>query len=306
MQTTDSAFSTKYKSASDALHQIIKDEGISGLYAGLPSGVLGVASTNFAYFYWYSFIRSSYMRFLTKKASASDAVMIGVGMELLLGAVAGGLAQIFTIPVSVVTTRQQTQVVHPVDDNFKHGEVGKKISRPLKRATIREIFMQIVNEEGITGLWTGLSPSLVLTVNPAITYGLFEWVKAALLRSRQSAPGAVAGIQLKPLEIFCLGVLSKTIATIVTYPYIMAKVRLQWKPADYAINDKVHYKSAVDILARILKSDGFAGWYKGMTAQIFKAVLSQALLFVIKDKLTLYTFLLFQILSSEKIKAKVQ
>ena len=32
---------------------------------------------------------------------------------------------------------------------------------------------------------------------------------------------------------------------------------------------------------------------KGMSAQVFKAVLTQALLFVIKDKLTLYTYMAF-------------
>ena len=167
----------------------------------------------------------------------------------------------------------------------------------------------------------------VLCINPAITYGLFERTKTAL--SSSSKPGVVLG----SWTIFLLGLLSKTIATVVTYPYIMAKVRLQWKPADYKTNDKVRYTGAIDVLRRIYQRDGFTGLYKvassharggmstdgslvflspilslshaltlpgrpgsplqGMQAQISKAVLSQALLFVLKDKLTLYTYVLF-------------
>ena len=32
----------------------------------------------------------------------------------------------------------------------------------------------ILEEDGPSGLWRGLRPGLVLTVNPAITYGAFE------------------------------------------------------------------------------------------------------------------------------------
>jgi adenine nucleotide transporter 17 len=81
-------------------------------------------------------------------------------MELLLGALAGALAQVFTIPVGVVATRQQL-------------EVG------TKGQTFMETVADIIKEDGITGLWRGLKPSLVLTVNPAITYGLHTSVSCA-------------------------------------------------------------------------------------------------------------------------------
>lgn len=63
--------------------------------------------------------------------------------ELVLGALAGALGQVFTIPVSVVATRQQ------LDDK----------SQSLLATT-----MEIIREEGVAGLWTGLKASLVLTV----------------------------------------------------------------------------------------------------------------------------------------------
>jgi len=91
-----------YDGALDALQKVFAEEGLAGLYAGIGGSLLGVASTNFAYFYWYTVVRSLYMANRTLQASPSTPV------ELSLGALAGALAQLFTIPVAVVTTRQQT------------------------------------------------------------------------------------------------------------------------------------------------------------------------------------------------------
>jgi hypothetical protein len=202
---------------------------LSGLYAGLPAGLLGVASTNFAYFYWYSFLRGGYRRYVNQHISTA--------WELLLGAGAGALAQLFTIPVSVVVTRQQTM-------------------HPSERKSFSGTWWEIVDEDGWTGLWRGLKPSLVLVVNPSITYGAFEKLKDAWL-------SRVGRTQLSSWEVFVVGALAKTIATIVTYPYIMAKVRMQWKPSqqDCARGLAIRYRSAIHVLRQTYKTEGFFGWY---------------------------------------------
>lgn len=69
-------------------------------------------------------------------------------------------------------------------------------------ATLRAILA----DDGITGLWRGLKPSLVLTVNPAITYGMFERLKVAVLKD---------GEKMTPGKAFVIGALSKTMATVV-------------------------------------------------------------------------------------------
>jgi hypothetical protein len=131
--------------------------------------LVGVASTNVAYFYWYTFVRSMYLSYQTASTSPSTAI------ELSLGAVAGALAQLFTIPVAVVTTRQQTMSKHERKGMIATG-------------------MDVVNsEDGWTGLWRGLKASLVLVVNPSITYGAYQRLKEVFY------PGRTA---LKPHEAF--------------------------------------------------------------------------------------------------------
>ena len=208
----------------------MKKEGIAGLYAGLGSSLIGTASTNFTYFYCYSFLRENY----NKKYNPGGGTL-STALELILGAAAGALTTLITTPVSVITTRQQT-----LPANERQGVV--------------ETCQSIVAEEGIKGLWRGIQPSLLLCVNPAITYGSFEKIKQIMV--------TVFKLPLTPGVNFLVGALSKTLATVITYPYIMAKVRLQWRPSKEMKDKVVAYKGSVDVLARVLKTDGFFGWYK--------------------------------------------
>lgn len=153
----------------DAITKIVDKEGISGLYSGMAGSLLGVSSTNFAYFYWYSVVRSLYM------ASAKSTKPPGTAIELSLGAAAGAVAQIFTIPVAVITTRQQTQ---PKGDKKGLIETGREV---------------VDSEDGWSGLWRGLKASLILVVNPAITYGAYQRLKEVIFPGKNN---------LKPWEAF--------------------------------------------------------------------------------------------------------
>ncbi|KIY62028.1 mitochondrial carrier [Cylindrobasidium torrendii FP15055 ss-10] len=270
---------------------IFSKEGILGLYRGFGATMMNTFSMQYAYFFFYSMVRTTYLkRLISKLPKGSKTPQIGTAMELILGALAGALAQLFTIPVSVIATRQQ------VGKPRKEGEKEDV----QDDTTFLGVAKEIVEEEGVTGLWLGLKPSLVLTVNPAITYGMFERVKGIVVLAQGTD-------KMSPLLSFLTGALSKTLATIVTYPYIMAKVRIQARSAD--IDDaaeqhhelphshEYHHKKyahpgALDILGRVWKREGFVGWYQGMQAQIVKAVLSQALLFMSKDQFEKYAFVL--------------
>jgi len=123
----------------------------------------------------------------------------------MLGAVAGALAQIFTIPVSVIATRQQ--VGRPEKSNDSDASEDETPMDDSFMGVAREI----IEEEGVTGLWLGLKPGLVLTVNPAITYGAFERVKSLVLM----AQGNIT-TKMSPWLSFIIGALSKTLATVVS------------------------------------------------------------------------------------------
>ncbi|KAI1772455.1 mitochondrial carrier domain-containing protein [Hypoxylon cercidicola] len=248
-----------YTSTWDAITKIVAEEGMHGLYAGMNGALLGVASTNFAYFYWYSTVRQLYLKSQKTPAPPSTAV------ELILGAIAGAVAQLCTIPVAVVTTRQQTQ---------------SKADRKGLLDTAREV---IHSEDGVFGLWRGLKASLVLVVNPAITYGAYERLKGALF------PGKT---RLTAGEAFLLGAMSKALATIATQPLIVAKVGLQSKPPPQRQGKP--FKGFIEVMQFIVKHEGLSSLFKGIGPQIIKGFLVQGLLMMTKERMELLFVLLFR------------
>ncbi|KAM3070219.1 ADP/ATP carrier protein [Clarireedia jacksonii] len=256
---------THYSSTWDAISKIIAEDGVSGLYAGINGALIGVASTNFAYFYWYSVVRSLYIS--SKYTSGTP----GTAVELSLGAVAGAIAQVFTIPVAVVTTRQQTQ--------------GKG-----ERKGMIDTARDVVNsEDGWSGLWRGLKASLVLVVNPAITYGAYQRLREILF------PGKT---NLRPWEAFVLGAMSKSLATIATQPLIVAKVGLQSRPPPSRQGKP--FKSFVEVMQFIIQNEGILGLFKGIGPQITKGLIVQGLLMMTKERMELLFILLFRYLRKLK------
>ncbi|KAM4055401.1 mitochondrial carrier protein [Hirsutella rhossiliensis] len=255
-----------YASTWDAVKRIVADDGIRGLYMGMNGSLIGVASTNFAYFYWYTLARSFYL-----KSSSLPALSPSTAVELSLGAVAGALAQLFTIPVAVVTTRQQTA----------KGNECKSLM-----ATAREV---VDGPDGVTGLWRGLKASLVLVVNPAITYGAYERLSSIFFPVES---------KLKPWQAFLLGALSKALATIVTQPLIVAKVGLQSKPP--RTRSGKPFKSFIEVMKFIVKHEGALGLFKGIGPQIFKGFLVQGILMMTKERVELLLILFLRYLQATR------
>ncbi|EIN09876.1 mitochondrial carrier [Punctularia strigosozonata HHB-11173 SS5] len=324
------------------LLRIWQEEGLAGYFRGFGATMLNTFSMQYAYFFFYSIVRTSYLKRLAARSKSGKAPVLSTAAELALGAIAGALAQVFTIPVAVIATRQQ--IGHSLDKQMKRkraeagaaekalaGE-GKAYAQavdpdvpPVEVPGLAEgegededysdsfldVAREIVREEGVTGLWLGLKPGLVLTVNPAITYGMFERLKNVVL----TAKGQGENAKLGPSLSFVVGALSKTMATVVTYPYIMAKVRIQARSADAEAAQEEHaslphhnrphhphtpgqhgHVGALDILVRVWRHQGIKGWYQGMSAQITKAVLSQALLFMSKDLFEQYALAIMLVL----------
>lgn len=257
-----------YNGVIDILSKIYEKNGITGLYSGLAGTILGTASANFAYFYWYGLIRTQYTVFHKRRYGHTQ---FSTATELALGAVAGALGQLFTIPISVVTTRQQIS---------------------SKSESLVDVAKQVAEKDGISGFWRGLKASLVLVINPSITYGSYERLKSIIFPGRN---------HLFPRENFLLGALSKAMATIVTQPLIVAKV-MQQNGGSATTKDgkKVQFNSFLNALLYLAKNEGLKGLFKGLGPQISKGVLVQGFLFMFKDQIELFIVLLLKSLQKNK------
>jgi hypothetical protein len=76
--------------------------------------------------------------------------------------------------------------------------------------------------------------------------------------------------------------MSKTLATIVTQPLIVAKVGLQSKPPP-ARNGKP-FKTFTEVMQYIIQHEGAMGLFKGIAPQILKGLLVQGFLMMTKER----------------------
>ena len=260
----------RYKNTIDVLKKIYKKKGILGWYHGLSASIFGTAAQNFSYFYWYTIVKRVYAQ-LNKHIPNHRPT---TAMELFLGALAAAISQMFTLPIGVITTQQQT------DKSSKSWVTLVK---------------EVLDQDGVTGLWKGLRVSMVLCVNPSITYGSYERLKLILYGSKEF---------LGPMEAFSIGVLAKSLATLATQPLIVSKAMLQKKSNEKSDGEKagktedeeeIKFKYFTEALAHLWRTEKFRGLYKGIAPQLLKGVLVQGLLFMFKDQLDLLFLFLLRI-----------
>ncbi|RXW25254.1 hypothetical protein EST38_g600 [Candolleomyces aberdarensis] len=256
--STRAAVETKSepKSVYQAVLDIIKREGLVGLYSGLDSSLLGIAVTNGVYYYFYERTREALLRSKSSKALTTLESM-------LTGLIAGSATTIISNPIWVVQTSQAVRTL------------SSDSSVRVKKLGFFESAKNIIAKDGVGAFWRGIGPALVLVINPIIQYTVFEQLKNFLIARRTArlrASGSKAtNVVLSDWDFFLLGALSKLAATSFTYPYIVVKSRFQ------AGNTK--YKSSLEALLTIIKEEGVEGLYKGIGSKIVQSVLTAAILF---------------------------
>ncbi|KAF7301633.1 Mitochondrial carrier [Mycena indigotica] len=262
--STRAAVETKSdnKSVYEVVVDVIKREGLSGMYSGLSSSLLGIAVTNTVYYYFYERSRG-----IVQKGKA-----LSTPESMLIGLIAGSATTIISNPLWVIQTSQAVESMQQSEPSLAPSQpkVAKKLSIA---ATVRRLLAQ----DGIGAFWRGIGPALVLVINPILQYTVFEQLKNTLIARRTAklrAAGIAAAVAaLSDGDIFLLGALAKLVATSTTYPYIVVKSRLQ------AGVKSAKYSSSLDGLTTIIKDEGVAGLYKGIGSKLVQSVLTAAILF---------------------------
>ncbi|KAI3798580.1 hypothetical protein L1987_33857 [Smallanthus sonchifolius] len=257
----------KYRNLSDVLWEAVSTGQIVSLYQGLGTKNLQSFIAQFVYFYGYSYFKRLYqVKYGTKS--------IGTKANLILAASAGACTAIITQPLDTASSRMQTSAFGR----------SKGLWAMLTEGSWSEAF-------------DGLGISLLLTSNPAIQYTVFDQLKQKLLDGKlRRAGNGTSPESLSAFSAFLLGAISKSIATVLTYPAIRCKVMIQaaesGEDETKKENKKKPRKTLMGVLDAIWKREGLFGFFKGLQAQILKTVLSSALLLMIKEKIAATTWVL--------------
>lgn len=251
----------KYKSMTHALKTIVEEEGLGGLFSGVHSAWVGVFVSQGVFYYAYEFLKSVW-------TAKFDRKHLDTSEHLFLAALAGCATAIASNPVWVVNTHMTS------------AKGAKK--------TMAEAAKEIYTEQGPSGFWNGLAPALFMVINPTIQHATYERLKIMLMVTLANAGKPIKPHEMTSAQIFWLGAIAKAFATVVAYPGHTVKVRLfaHKKSKDDAPTQKPTISGVIN---DVYKEHGVQGFYAGMNSKIIQSVLTAALLFVAKEKLTYYT-----------------
>lgn len=275
-----------------ALRDIVNQNGVKGLYQGLGSDTLSNTLSNFLFFYFRTFFMEAVKE--RKKArlpptpagangkGKAPSIVITAAEDLAIGALAGIVSRFFTTPLSNVTVRMQTSA-NPKQkakeqleaNNTRKAAGGPSTTQPssdsesddeghyAESAGIVDVLRQIVTEKGWPGLWSGFETAALLSISPALTFYSTNAVSTLLIpKDRRDKPSS--------LQTFVTSAIGNSISTIIVFPLILCKTRLQWRSP----TGRKVYRNLLDVLRKTVKRGGLKGLYQGLDSQLIKGLFS--------------------------------
>jgi len=122
------------------------------------------------------------------------------------------------------------------------------------KPSITFIVSSVVRENGVAGLWRGMTPSLVRTVpGVAIYFGIYDYIKT---RYNLTNPN--------PAQSFLHGATCRSLAAAILMPASVIKARYE--------SGLFQYKSVTHAFIHISKNEGRKGLWSGMVATVLRDV----------------------------------
>jgi len=241
-------------SSASVLMNVIKNEGVFTLYNGLSAGLLRQAT--------YTTTRLGVYTWLFENFSSSDGKPPGFFVKAGLGMSAGATGAFVGTPAEVALIRMTSDGNLPAEQRRNYKSVFDAILR-------------IFREEGLSALWRGAIP----------TMGRAMVVNAAQLASYSQAKQGILDSGYVSDGIFChflASMFSGLVTTAASMPVDIAKTRIQNQKY---IDGKPEYKGAVDVIMKVVRSEGVTALWKGFTPYYFRLGPHTVLTFIFLEQM---------------------
>ncbi|KAK2586400.1 hypothetical protein KPH14_010687 [Odynerus spinipes] len=246
----------QYTGLRNAITEIVRSEGVRGLYRGVTPNVLGSGSSWGFYFFFYNTIKTWIQGGNSKKP-------LGPSMHMLAAADAGILTLLMTNPIWVVKTRLCLQYA---------GDVH--LSESKRYNGMMDALRKIYRTEGIRGLYKGLVPGMFGVSHGAIQFMTYEEMKNKY-NIYLSVP---IDTKLTTLEYVLFAAISKLFAAAITYPYQVVRARLQ---------DHHHeYNGTWHCVQETWRCEGWRGFYKGLSVNLTRVTPATVITFVVYENVS--------------------
>ena len=224
-----------------------------------------------------------------------------IAVRFIAGSAAGATATTLTYPLDLMRARYAASgtVASNPNGSFKPPSDGGFKPRPgvppasQTQVAGMSVVSNILRQEGIRGLYGGLTPTLVGIIPYAgISFATFEtlkgtWRKRAKAKAEAAGevwdPGAPGAAQMPVTTRLLFGGLAGLFAQSMTYPLDIVRRRIQ------VTGRSGGYESPWKALFDIARTEGLrGGLYKGVTMNWVKGPVSVAVSFFVNDSVKAY------------------
>lgn len=247
----------EYKNTFDAFTGILKKEGLTGLYKGIGAALLRQATYTTTRLGVYTALQDAYKA----KEQKTPGLFVNMGM----GMVAGATGAFIGTPAEVSLIRMTADGRLPLAERRNYKGVGNALTR-------------IVQEEGLMMLWRGCIPTMgrAMVVNMA-QLASYSQAKSYLLSTGKFTEGI-------PMH-FVASMISGLITTAASMPVDMAKTRIQ--NMKVTVDGKPEYRGTIDVLGKVLKSEGVFALWKGFTPYYARLGPHTVITFILLEQMTI-------------------
>ena len=237
-----------------SLWLITREEGFRGLYKGLGPTLIVLPPNWAIYFSSYDRLRRA-MGYDPGGAARGAEASVPFGVNMLAAGGAGAVTAVATNPLWVVKARLQIQDMGVV--------VGRHFKAPYRNTF--DALRRIALEEGVRGLYCGLTPALLGTAHVLIQFPAYEAVKERLARDAGSSVS-----DLNALQLSAASMAGKLVASTCTYPHEVIRSRMQIAGETSGIGKQVK---------EIFRDDGMRGFYRGFFVNLVRTLPTAAITF---------------------------
>jgi len=209
--------------------------------------------------------------------------------EHMIAGTAGGLLSTASLyPLELIKTRFQVlegrvnknsifdRLRSMVSGHFDKKAMLKEITHP-ERYTLMSAMRIVVKNEGFSGLYRGLIPSLLASSGSwggyFYLYELSKMRKLEYMQQQQQQQGKMPSAKLGAVDHFLAGTEAGAILVFIFNPLWLVKTRLALQGSSLNANTEVtgikKYTGMIDALVTIVKEEGFLGLYKGVVPALF-------------------------------------
>ncbi|XP_017049619.1 solute carrier family 25 member 35 [Drosophila ficusphila] len=249
-----------YKNVFQAFVTVAKNDGILGLQKGLAPALCFQFVIN-------SFRLSIYTHAVEKGWVHNSKGEISFAKGMFWGALGGVVGSYCASPFFLIKTQLQAQAAKQIAVGYQH-----------QHTSMSDAIKQIFRKNGVLGLWRGSMANVGrATVASAVQIATFGQAKSFLKDN---------GLVSHPTALsFCSGLAAGSFVSVAITPLDVLTTRLYNQGVD-AQGRGLYYKSWLDCVLKILRSEGAYGLYKGFWPIYLRSAPYSTLVLLFFDELT--------------------